>query len=167
MKILSKNLVLVMLAITTLPTIICVVNAFEWRSADFADIALTNISSQTDVRTGSAMLILDFNGVNDGQALITADNTTASQLHSTTDTLVTEYMLTFDGDGTSSSGGTSMTDYVSYDSFLSGGLHIQRAGSDTTVEVTLHVKARNRPDEVSDTGDYTATQTITVTWDGL
>ena len=162
----NKHFVVMVLAIITLPQIICAVNEYVWGTFNPATISLTNISKQSDVREGSSTITLTISGA-DPEAVITADNTTAAQLSNGTDTLVTEYKLTFDGDGTSGSGGTSMTEYVAYDTFLSDGLHIQQAGGDTNVQVTLHVQASNRPNEVSDAGDYTATQTITVTWDGL
>lgn len=154
------------LAILILPQIICAVNEYQWQSASFPVINLDPISSQTDYSEGSATLTLIISG-DDPDAVITADNTAAAQLSNGTDTLITEYKLTFDGDGVSDSGATDMDNYVSYDSFLSSGLTIQYASGDNSTQVTLHVKASNRPDNVSDAGSYTATQTITVTWDGL
>ncbi len=167
MKISFKHLVIMMLAIITLPQIICADNEYQWRSASFDTISLTSITQQSDEQTGSSMLILDISGA-DTEAVITADNSTDAQLHNSTDTLVTKYKLKLDGDGSSKSGGTpTETEWFTYDTFLSGGLNIKYVPGDADVQVTLYVRASNRPGEVADSGNYTARQTITVTWDGL
>ncbi|HBG25499.1 MAG: hypothetical protein A2Y10_14560 [Planctomycetes bacterium GWF2_41_51] len=173
MKSLISHLVYAILAVTILPITICAENEYAWRSATFPNIDIDTqdpdgpINSQSSVRNGSAMLILDVSGF-DADAVLTADNSAAAQLHSATDTLITEYKVTFDGDGVNGTGGTSMENYVPYNDFLSGGgLNIQYKEGDTEVEVTLHVQASNRNDNVADSGIYTATQTLTITWDGL
>lgn len=166
MKFSNKHFVAVILAVIALPQMLCALNEYQWQSGSFSQITLENISHQSDVKTGSSTLVLNISG-GDTEAVITADNTAAAQLSNGTDTLVTEYKLTFDGDGTAKSGGVSMNDYVSYDAFLSGGLGIKYVPGDYDVEVTLFVRASNRPDNVADSGNYIATQTITVAWDGL
>jgi hypothetical protein len=167
MKFSKRHFVSAVLAIIALPQILCAVDEYIWGSFNPATISLTNISKQSDIREGSAVITLTISG-DDPEAIITADNTAAAQLSNGTDTLITEYKLTFDGDGSSSSGGVSMDEYVSYDSFLSpGGLAIKYAAGDNTVQVTLHVQASNRPNNVADKGNYKATQVLTVTWDGL
>jgi hypothetical protein len=168
MKFSKRHFVSAILAIIALPQILCALNEYQWQSGSFSPITLANISHQSDISTGSATLTLIISG-DDAEAVITADNTAAAQLSNGTDTLVTEYSIGFDGDGTAISGGASMAEdeYESYDSFLSGGVNIKYVPGDNNVRVTLRVRASNRPNNVADKGTYTATQTLTVTWDGL
>jgi hypothetical protein len=169
MKFTSKHIVLMTAAIILLPEIICALNEFEYQPANFNQITLANISSQSEVREGSFSITILINDTDDN-AVITADNSETARLTNGTDTLVTEYKLTLDGDGTAhtnKSGGTSMTEYAAYDSFLTGGLNIQRIAGDNDIVVTLSVRASNRPGNACDAGTYTATQTLTVAWDGL
>ncbi|MEN6386802.1 MAG: hypothetical protein ABFD79_16605 [Phycisphaerales bacterium] len=165
MKKINKHFILAFFALIALPQVICAVNEFAWRT-DFAPIVLTNISQKSDVQEGSSTITLDVSGFDD-EAIITANNEAGSVLTNGTDTLITEYKLTFDGDGTSKSGGNSMENYVSAGSFLDPGMNIKYVPGDQEVEVKLHVRASNRADGVSDSGNYTATQTLTITWDGL
>ncbi len=167
MKSAIRHFVISVLAVAILPISICAENEFLWVAETFGPIELENISSQSDLKEGSASITLILTGeVVD--AVLTADNSSTAQLHNASDTLVTEYKVTFDGDGVNGTGGTSMDNYVPYNDFLSGsGLDIKYKEGDTEVEVTLHVRASNRPDDVSDSGVYTATQTLTVSWGGL
>ena len=80
-------------------------------------------------------------------------------------TLVTEYRLTFDGDGSSATGGSTV-DWTSYDSFLSPAAGITYIADDNDVEVTLYVRASNQANQLADAGTYTATQTLTAHWVG-
>jgi len=156
-------------AIITLPDVLCALNEFQFQPDNFSQITLENISNVSDVKEGSASITLLINGT-DNNAVITADNSETARLTNGTDTLVTEYKLTLDGDGTANtnkSGGTSMSEYASYDSFLSDGLNIQRVASDDDISVTLYVRASNRAANASDSGTYSATQTLTIAWDGL
>ena len=169
----GRHIVFATLALTILPTVICALNEYQWGTVTNIDIDTQDghITSQGDVRVGTTTITLNISG-DDPEAIITADNSTAAQLTDTdggaTDTLVTKYNLKFDGDGSSKSGGTSMEDdvYVDYDTFLSGGVNIQYVNGDYDVQVTLSVKVSNRADNVSDSGVYSATQTLTVAWDG-
>ena len=136
---------------------------YMYWSSDFDPISLSSIASQAQVREGSATITL----YTSGNAEISADNTASgpAELSCATDVLVTEYKLSFDGDGSSATGGTD-TSYSAYDSFLSTPTAITYVASDDTVEVTLYVRASNSPDDVSDSGTYNATQTLTVSWVG-
>jgi len=162
MKSISRHIIIAILALTCLPTVICA--QYLWRSSSFGPISLTSISSQTDIREGSATIILDVNGTV-MEAEITAENGPDAQLHNATDTLVTEYKLEFDGDGSSETGGSN-TSYESYETFLTTPAAITYRPGDNDVAVTLWVRASNIADNVADSGLYTATQTLTVTWAG-
>jgi hypothetical protein len=169
MKKLFKKLVFI-LAIVITPAIISA-DGYYWPS-NFGPITLENISSQSDVREGSSTIELNIT-TTDENAIITADNSTTAQLKDTDgaakDTLVTEYKLTFDGDGTGTkSGAADMQNYVEYNNFLlSEGIEVKYVPGDPTIGVTLWVRASNRAHNVADSGNYTATQTLTITWDGL
>jgi len=130
----------------------------------FATIALANITNQGDRPEASQPLVLYTNG----DAEISADTGTAAQLKSASnDTLVTEYRLTFSGDGTTKTGAAA-TSYQSYEQFLTP-LHsvvITHVADYNDVTVTLHVRASNYANDLADAGTYTATQTLTVHWVG-
>jgi hypothetical protein len=96
---------------------------------------------------------------------ISADHSTEAQLSSAGDTLVTEYRLTFDGDGSSKTGRTD-TDYKTYDIFLTPAADVTYVADDNDVVVTLHVKASNYANDLANAGTYTAKQTLTVHWVG-
>ena len=131
-----------------------------WDS-NFDPIALSSIASQAQTPQGSVMVVLNTNG----NVEISADNSATAQLSCATDTLVTEYKLSFDGDGSGATGGAN-TSYETYDSFLSTPVSLTYVVSDDTVEVTLYVRASNSPDDVADSDTYNATQTLTVSWVG-
>jgi hypothetical protein len=160
MKLVKYHIVIAVLALAFSPAIICA--QYLWHSHSFGTISLGNISHQGDVQEGSATIILDVNGP--FEARITADNSPAAQLHNATDTLVTGYWLTFNGNGITATGGSD-TSYETYDFFLKDTpANIKYVPGHDTVEVTLHVRANNTADNVADSGEYTATQTLTVTW---
>jgi biopolymer transport protein ExbD len=134
---------------------------------DFAQIELPNISSQSQTPQSSATVTLYLSG----NAQITADDTTAAQLSCATDTLVTEYKLTFDSAGGTTgvgTGGDGGTEWQSYDTFLKTGTEgdVTYVADDNDVQVTLWVKASNNADEVADSDTYNATQTLTISWVG-
>ena len=135
----------------------------EW-SGSFGDIALSSITSKDDVRTGSSTLSLATNG----EVEISADVSSA-QLTNTTggssDTLITEYKLSFDGDGSSNTGAAG-TAYQNYDVFLSTPVTVTHILGDDEVDVTLSVRVQNPPGELADAGDYAATITLTSHWTG-
>jgi hypothetical protein len=128
---------------------------------EFSPIALQNIQTRDQVREASSSTTL----YTSGDAEISADNSTTAQLSFATDTLFTEYKLTFDGDGSSATGGTGTT-YVSYDNFLTMPAVITYVSDDNDVDVTLHVRAGNYTGQLASAGIYTATQTLTVHWVG-
>jgi hypothetical protein len=133
-------------------------NIMEW-SADFPAIPLATMTTQAAAPTGTKSITL----YTYGNANITADNTNASQLTKTTDTLVTSYSLTYDGDGVTATGGSSVG-YTVYSSFLTTASVIKHIPLDGAVVVTLSVKAENDAGNVADAGDYKATQTLTASW---
>jgi hypothetical protein len=101
-----------------------------------------------------------------GDVELTADNTASARLSGPGgEVLVTEYKLTFDGDGTTATGRATV-DYAPHDSFLSGGVVVSHLIADDRVKVTLHARASMPPGDVPDAGDYSATQTLTASWVG-
>jgi hypothetical protein len=132
----------------------------SWDS-NFGPITLPGITSKNQISEGISSANLSING----DAEISADNSTAAQLSSAGDTLVTEYKLTFDGNGSSATGGAG-TSYETYDRFLTTAEPVTHVTGDDDVEVILHVKASNYAIDLADAGTYTATQTLTVHWVG-
>ncbi len=132
----------------------------EWAAASFDTIAIANITNQGDTPSASESLVLYTNCDLD----ITADNTATAQLTKTTDTLVTEYKLEYDGDGGTATGGATVN-WTEYDTFLSGaGSAVTHVTLDGAVNVTLSARASNAAGTLADAGDYTATQTLTATF---
>jgi len=131
-----------------------------WDS-DFGPIVLPNITSKSLPSEGnsSARLVID------EDVEISANNLAVAQLSNASDTLITEYKLTFDGDGSSKTGASS-TNYETYDSFLTTPKVVTHILGDDDVQVTLHVKASNYANDLADAGTYTATQTLTAQWVG-
>lgn len=163
MKSIINYIVIVTLVIITLPTLVCAEDIMEW--VDFADILLSDITSQAQTSQGNATVTLHTTG----NAQISADET--AQLTDGTDTLVTEYKLTFDSAGGTTGVGTGEgggTEWQSYDVFLKTGTEgdVTYIADDNDVDVTLWVRASNNDNEVADSGLYGATQTLTVTWVG-
>ena len=135
---------------------------FMYWSGDFNDITVTeHITTQNSVVSGSSTTTL----YTSDDAEISADNSATAQLSLGSCTLVTEYRLTFDGDGSSATG-SSTVDWTSYDSFLSPAAGITHISDDNDVEVTLYVRASNQANQLADAGTYTATQTLTAHWVG-
>jgi hypothetical protein len=129
---------------------------------NFGPITLPAISSRTDVVTGNSTAEMELTG----DCELSADNSTAARLSGPGgDVLVTDYSVTFDGDGSSSSGAATVG-YTAYDSFLSPPALITYVASDDRVEVTLHARAQNPAGDLANVGAYTATQTLTLTWVG-
>jgi hypothetical protein len=138
------------------------VSMFMYWSGDFNDITVSeHITERDDVVSGSSTTTL----YTSGDAEISADNGATAQLSLGGRTLVTEYKLTFDGDGSSATGGSTV-DWTSYDSFLSPAASITYISDDNDVEVTLYVRASNYAGQLADAGTYTATQTLTAHWVG-
>jgi hypothetical protein len=135
----------------------------EWEGAAFTDIDLATITAQGDTPSGSSEYTLWINC----NVSLTADNDADAELDNTggggSDTLVTEYYVDYDGDGTTATGGTDTT-YATYDNFISGGSAITHFDGDGGVAVTLYARASNEADNMADAGDYTCTQTLTASW---
>ena len=139
----------------------------EWEGAAFPALVLAAITQQNSAPEDNDSFTLWTNC----NVTLSANNTAASQLTDGTDVLITKYKLTTDGDGTAASGadGDAVTAsgsdaYALHNSFLTTPLAITHVNADGNVEVTLYAQATNDTDEVSDSGDYSATQTITATW---
>lgn len=136
----------------------------EWSAASYTDITLTPIAAQSDNPTGSTNFTLYTNC----NCEISADIDTDAQLTLGTDpnqTLVTSYMLTDDGDGINTTGGTDQGSYTVYSSFLSPTAYaITHVAGDGVVVITLYAEAKNPSGEVADAGAYSATQTLTASW---
>ena len=131
----------------------------EWES-NFPAINLGTIASRTASPSDSASVNLYTNG----DVEITADNNAAAQLDDGNgNTLVTEYQLAYDADGTSDTGGSDVA-WTAYDSFLTGGSAVTHVSQDGVVQVTLHARASNPSGNVADVGSYSATQTLTASW---
>jgi hypothetical protein len=154
--------ILALLILTFVWTELLVGQSLNWESS-FDPIALPSITSKNQVSEGSSSAILLISG----DVVISAENSAEAQLSSTTtiDTLVTEYKLTFDGNGIIATGGTD-TNYETYDTFLKPAKPVYYVTDDDYVKVTLHVKASNYANDLPDAGTYTATQTLTVHWVG-
>lgn len=156
-----KSFVCYILVLTLVSTHVCA-HIISW-NGNFDDISLENIATKGQVREMSSTVTLSL----DGDVEITANNTLngPAELSNATDVLVTEYRLSFDGNGSSATGG-SPTTYETYDSFLSSASRVSHVVADDDVDVTLHVRVNYNSNEVADSGTYLATQTLTVTWVG-
>ncbi len=150
---------------------ITVDSIIEWEGLAFAAINLdsqeSSISAQADSPEGSSVYALWTNC----NVALSADNTATAQLTDGTDVLVTKYKISTDGDGVAATGATAAAiaasgsdTYTLHNLFLATPLDIAHFNTDGAVEVTLAIEATNDTDEVSDSGNYTATQTITATW---
>lgn len=134
---------------------------FMYWESDFDPIVMDNITMQDGESEGEAEVNLFMTG----DVEISADNTGTAQLSSGTDTLITEYKLKFDGDGTSQTGGSTVS-FTSYDSFLITPAYVTYVPDDNDVNVKLSVKADNYIGQLANAGTYTATQTLTAHWVG-
>lgn len=162
MKFVINHFVIAILILLLLGVTAYTADYMYW-DANFDPISLLSIDTQSQSREGSVTVTLYTNG----DAQISADNTASgpAELSCLTDTLVTEYKLFFDGDGASATGGSN-TSYETYNTFLSTESSITYVADDDDVQVTLYVRASNSAGEVADSGTYTATQTLTVSWVG-
>lgn len=144
-------------------TATCAVSAtvndiMEW-GGNFPAIDLGNIIARSTTLTGSADQTVYTNGNVD----VTADNTATAELSLGGSTLVTEYGLSYDSDGTAATGGATVS-YTLYSSFLSSASTITHVSGDGAVVVTLSARATNDSGNVADSGSYSATQTLTASW---
>ncbi len=135
---------------------------FMYWADNFAPITLQNIQNRDQVSEDSSFTTL----FTSGDAEISADNSATAQLSNGADTLVTEYKLTYDGDGATATGGSTV-DWTAYDSFLTPTTSsVTYVTDDDEVVVTLFARASNYPNQLANAGEYTATQTMTVHWVG-
>jgi hypothetical protein len=158
---LTLSYILAVLILIAAWTELLVGESFMYWDSNFSSISLPGITSKNQISEGSSSAILSLNG----DVEISAGNVPAAQLSFSGDTLVTEYKLTFDGNGSTATGGTA-TDYKTYDEFLKPAVRVTYVTDDNDVEVTLHVRASNDADGLADAGEYIATQTLTVHWVG-
>ena len=138
----------------------------EW-VGNFTPISLTTMVAQGDTPSDNETQTLYINC----NIEISADNTATAQLSSATDTLVTEYKLDDDGDGSATTGATvgdkgasGIADWTEYDTFLGTALAVTHVDTDGAVDITLSVQASNLAGEIADAGAYIATQTLTASW---
>ena len=140
---------------------VTVAEIMEWSSNFPPIVVLDQITSQTTVVSDDSTLTLYTNGDVD----ITAD--ILSGLPELTgpdsDTLVTEYALSYDGNGSDDTGGDAVL-FTNYATFLSGGSHVTHVPGDGAVNVTLSVQASNAVGTLANAGLYNATQTLTAAW---
>jgi hypothetical protein len=101
-----------------------------------------------------------------GDCEIGADNSSAACLSFNGNQLTTRYKLSFDGNGTTKTGGDTVN-FTAYDTFLSTRAQIRHVTGDDEVQVTLGISVATPAHNVPDAGTYTATQTLTVYWRGL
>ncbi len=152
-----------------LSVFLLVLSSFPLRAAEemywdssFGSIGLGTLTAMSDAPTGSATARL----VMTGDVELSADNTTTAQLSEAGgDTLITDYKMTFDGDGGSATGRATV-DWASYDTFLSPSVTVSHVVGDDDVDVTLYARAQMDPAEAPNAGNYSATQTITAHWVG-
>lgn len=160
MKLAVTYIIVVILVLICLPLLTGA--DFMYWDGDFSPIELLNIGNRSQVREGSSFIIL----FTSGNAEISADNSDAARLTEPGgDSLYTEYKLEFDGDGVSKTGGSTV-DFTSYDSFLSSPVSVTYVPDYNDVQVTLSVRVSNYPNQLANASDYTATQTLTVSWVG-
>ena len=132
----------------------------EWSEASFPDIRLPDLTAQNKQTSGSSRVYLYTNG----DVEITADNSGAAQLSKDAlHKLVTEYKLEYDASGVNETGG-STAEWSEYDSFLSKGSTVSHVSGDGAVEVILSVRASKGTERPGDSGEYSATQTLTACW---
>jgi hypothetical protein len=160
----SKRIAIGVWVILAGATMACLAAAdvMNWQGSQFSGITLPAITTRAGVATGSATLALDLSG----DVQISADNTVNAELRGPNGAaLVTEYALSFNGNGTNASGATNVA-YTAYDSFLNPPVQVTHVLGDDEVLVTLSVKASLPPGAVSDAGAYTAHASLTASWVG-
>jgi hypothetical protein len=137
-----------------------VVDIVEWSDDSFPAIDLGNLTAENPEVSGSASLVLYTNR----DVLIIADNSGAAQLSKDrVHNLVTQYKLEYDGGGMGQTGGRT-AGWSDYDCFLTSGSQITHVSGGGAVEVILSVRAFKDTAHASESGDYTARQTLTVCW---
>lgn len=139
----------------------CTVAEFaEWSESSFPAIDLPELTPQNEQTSGSSRLYLYTNG----DVKITADNSGTAQLSKDAlHKLVTEYKLEYDASGVNETGG-SRVEWSEHNSFLSKGSTVTHVSGDGAVEVILSVRASKGTQGAGDSGEYSATQTLTACW---
>ncbi|MCK5558182.1 MAG: hypothetical protein KAJ01_07385 [Candidatus Hydrogenedentes bacterium] len=135
-----------------------VANMTEW--SDFSAMNLETTDDRDDQLMGSDTTTLYTKGNVD----ITAENDTDAELSEPAggDTH-TEYSLSYDGDGSSATGSSTVS-YTVYSSFLGSASTVTHVDADEAVVVTLGARATNAAGTLADSGDYSATLTLTLSW---
>jgi hypothetical protein len=161
----------------------------EWSDDSFPAINLGNLTNENREVSGSASLLLYTNK----DVQIIADNSYAARLSKDgAHTLVTQYNLEYYGTGADQTGGSSSrcsaagtAGWSDYDCFLVNGSQVTHFPGDGAVEVILSVRAfkntapadsgygsafslgrspAQHSAETTESGYYTARQTLTVCW---
>lgn len=154
--------IIVVVIVTLICSVLLLGENFMYWESNFADIDIVeHITAQNSVVSGSSVATLNMNG----DVSITSNKSNA-QLTNGSDTLVTEYKLTFDHTGGDGYTGSSTVDWTDYNTFLDTAAVVTYVPDDNDVVVTLHVKASNYDGQLANAGTYTATQTLTVHWVG-
>lgn len=132
----------------------------EW-SNNSLPVANPPDSAAIDIDTsGSTPLVLYTNG----DVEITADNPDTAQLSKDAfGKLLTDYELEYDGCGTDQTNSSTVI-CIQYDSFMSRDSTVRHIPSDGNVEITLSVEVPSKTTHPLDSGQYRATQTLTVCW---
>ena len=150
------------IAISAASACLAATDQMNWQSGQFGAIALSAITTRTGVSTGSATLALTMTG----DAQISADNSGNAELRGPDGAaLVTEYDLSFDGNGSSATGRANVP-YAPYSSFLNPPVRITHVPGDDEVMVTLSVRASPPSGVPLNAGSYAATASLTVSWVG-
>jgi hypothetical protein len=137
-------------------------DVMNWQSGQFNGISLGALTTPGGVSTGSATLALAM----DGDVQISADNSVNAELRGPNGAaLVTEYALSFNGNGTSASGAPNVA-YTPYTSFLNPPVQVTHVSGDDGVLVTLSVRATLPSGAALDAGTYTAQASLTASWVG-
>ena len=137
-------------------------DVMNWQSGQFSAISLGSITTRGGTPTGSATLALAI----DGDVQISADNSVNAELRGPNGAaLVTEYALSFNGNGTNASGAANVA-YAPYSSFLNPPVQVTYVLGSDVVLVTLSVRASLPSGTVLDAGAYTAQASLTASWVG-
>lgn len=136
-----------------------VANVVEWSQTNFPDIELGELTEKNNQAADKTTLTLYTNG----SVTITADNSNNAELSLGPHTLLTRYKLKFDGAGVIQTGGKP-TAWRPFDTFLKEPADIVHIPADGALEVILSVEASITEIRPENSGQYSATQTLTVCW---
>lgn len=141
----------------------CIVEEIAEWSGNYSTIQLPDVTDQSSYTAdANAVKKLYMNANVDITASATAqlkkDGTDPNNV------LVTEYKLTFDGNGSAATGVASPTTWRPHNTFATGGESVVFVSEDGEVDVRLHVRAKNVVGELADAGTYSTIQTLTIAW---